>query len=206
MASFVVDDAYHLRLTTDQEFDVIEAFVRRYTNKYIISSEVGHYHCYIVTKTTRKDLRLDVNEHLALKGNGQFSIADVRKPQQMKKYILKDGYYRYKGFSDAEIEKLKKTSHKKGMSKYAESLTALEDDYLTSDCMYTSSINSFMRSVVELQLSYGMKPNYGRLSSYLRYIKMKKNARYIDDFVQEITGLGNFDTGAFKFDLNNLPD
>jgi hypothetical protein len=183
MDKFCNIGVYHLRLTTDLEFDLIEGFVKERSDQYIISHEVSHYHCYLVTDVTRKDLRSAVNEVLKLKGNGQFSIADVRKPQQMKKYILKDGNFRFRGYTEQEIKILRLCSNKKGMDKYSDELSVLEENFYSDKSI---TLESYMVSVVNLQLSYGMKPVRNRLQSYARYVEMKRSPARVRSYVREL--------------------
>lgn len=182
MAQFVGIGAIHLRLTCDYDFDRIIKFVELLSDQYIISHEVTHYHCYIVTDKDRVMIRSMVNEELELKGNGQFSIAEVRKVQQMKKYILKDGYYRYKGFSDNEIHKLKRCSTKKGMSKLGEAIQVLEDKYLT-DARYNHF--EFMTDVIKLKVSYGTKSPRSWITSYSDYMLVRRSPHHIRTILEE---------------------
>lgn len=178
---------YHLRLTTDKSFDVIETFVSKYSQEYIISSEVGHYHCYMITGVSRVELRKDVNDSLELKGNKGFSLADVRNTKQMKKYILKDGYYRYKGITEQEINKLKLTCFKKGMNKFSEELSQLEEEFLSGSIKTgRERIVQHMERVLKLRLSYAMKPNRNQLESYVDYMMMRLSNAEVKDYAKRL--------------------
>lgn len=178
---------YHLRLTTNKEFDEIETFVSSYSQEYIISSEVGHYHCYIVCEYTRKDIRGFVNTKLQLSGNKGFSLADVRNKKQMKKYILKDGYYRFKGIPEEEINKLKLTSFKKGMNRFSEELSLIEEDFLSGPIHNgRQRIVQHMVKVLELRISYAMKPNRNHLESYADYMMMRLDKKELNNYAKHI--------------------
>lgn len=172
MDHFTLLGALHIRLTCDLSFDVVEQFIKNISSKYIISHEVSHYHCYVITSLDRVAVRLKVNTDLSLKGNGQFSIADVRKPTQMKKYILKDGFFRYFGFTDSEISVLKLSSVKKGMDKYSDDLVLIEDRWFSRQIIH---IDDCIAQVIQLQVSYGIKPRFSQLQSYAYYLRCKRD-------------------------------
>lgn len=176
-------NTYHLRLTTDKSLDIIEQFVTPISEKYIISHEVTHYHVYLETTQIRKDLRVLINQQLQLKGNGQFSIADARDPKQLKKYVLKDGYYIYKNFTKQEIAQLRKLSTKKDKTQYSIELQELEDTFILSPHM---AAEDFLTRVIQLQVTYSMKPRRTTLAPYIQYCIIKKTPHKAKSLARQI--------------------
>lgn len=131
MDVFVDRKAFHIRLTFTAAMDLVETFAKGITDEYIVCSEVTHFHCYVATRMTREELIIMINEKLDLHGNKQFSCTDVRSKRQMKKYVLKDGFYVSSGFSEKELRILKKLSVKKFGEEFETRRGLLEDDYLS---------------------------------------------------------------------------
>ena len=101
----------------------------------------------------------------------------------MKKYILKDGNFRFRGYTEQEIKILRLCSNKKGMDKYSDELSVLEENFYSDKSI---TLESYMVSVVNLQLSYGMKPVRNRLQSYARYVEMKRSPARVRSYVREL--------------------
>lgn len=126
---------WHLRLTLESDLDTVSRNIDNLCNQYIISQELSnagkmHYHCFLVCDKSRDFMRKFITEKFEVKGNKDYSLAPVKSARQMKKYVLKDGNYRYKGYDWQEIKVLEKSSSKKIDEEYKNRLGEIEDEYL----------------------------------------------------------------------------
>lgn len=183
--SFLGSESFHIRLTLKSNLDTIQSFVNKIGSKYIICDELTHYHIYLQTQTTKKEIIIKIKEQLNLKGNEQFSVVVVKNKQSMKKYILKDGRYVFRNFTDKEIEILRKLSFKKGIDKLKISLDKFEEDYYSGEIVFTT----FACKYINLKIEYGQNIYGNHIKAYLNRIKMKKNPSYVREYVEELMRL-----------------
>lgn len=149
LEKFLGIEAWTIRFTTKHTFDEIESFIDKYvTHKYIISMETRpkqHYHCYVESQLVKSEIGALVNKHLGLKGNQQYSCIRVGNKRQMKKYTLKDGYFRYQNYEYEEINVLRKCSTKKlRNSDFTEKLGLLEEKYMGTHQSWDSFIDHYL--------------------------------------------------------------
>lgn len=182
LESFLGLESFHIRLTLQSDLDKIKKFIETITKKYIICDELTHYHCYAVTQMVKKEIVREVKNKLQLKGNEQFSVIKVKNKNQMKKYILKDGNYIYKGFSENEIEILRKLSFKKGIDKFQTQLETLEQQFYEKQIGFSK----FGELYVQLKIDYGQKLYGNHIKAYLNRVRMKQNPEYIREYISEL--------------------
>lgn len=194
MDRFVDTTAFHLRLTINEELENIQSYVKEITDKYIICSEVGHFHCYIETNKTREEISKTLKETFKVSGNKGYSLTHVRSKRQMKKYILKDGFYVHSGYTDKEIECLRKLSVKKFGDEYQNRLADLEDKLLSTDYRTMGTKYEFKKFIENFMI---LRAEYGNLrkcdiEGYINrmYIKWKGTnavqeltAKWFSDFI-----------------------
>lgn len=185
MDKFCGIEFWHLRITTHQSIETIKLLIECVSVKYIISSEDGHYHCLFQTAKKRKELREEINKH-GFKGNKDFSLTTVRDVKKARSYVVKDGSYIFKGYTQKEIEDAYKLSFKK--KGYSEDLLELEEKYLTKGMMF----ERFVEAVVSLKVQYNHNLNKTHIKSYLEKMRCKQDPQYLRSFCQELFSNGYY--------------
>lgn len=148
--------AYHMRLTINAEMDTIKQFIETLTDTYIICSEVTHYHIFVITSTHSCDfLKEQIKSKLNLHGNKGFSCLPSRNKRQLQKYILKDGFFIYKGIDDAVISRLHKSSVKKYGEEFETKLGLVEEMYFKGRKDERNFLN-FCANYIMLRAEYGL--------------------------------------------------
>lgn len=181
--SFLGLETFHIRLTLKSELENIIDFIETsITKKYIICDELTHYHCLAETQMSKKEIVRVIKEKLNLKGNADFSVIKAKSKQQLKKYILKDGNYKYKGFTDEEIKLLRKQSFKKGIDKLQIVLEGYEIEYYNGDISFTQ----FGERYIQLKIEYNQNIHGNHVKAYLTKIKMKKNPDCIREYISDL--------------------
>lgn len=182
MENFLGINKWHIRLTMDSNLETVEKQIRTLTKTYIICDEISHYHCYCIIQMKKPELITHIKTLFNVKAE-KYSCVLVRKPKQMKKYILKDGNYAYNGFTDDEIQILRKCSNKKGTDKFKKELDILEEEYFTSKY---NTIHTFATKYVQLKINYGQNIYGNHIKAYILKIKFKKNPLEIHNYVDEL--------------------
>lgn len=197
---------YHLRLYRTISLEEMSQFIDGISKitKYIISKEYSktrgeHFHCYLVFEDAKDLLKnreqgirdIFIKRFNIQDANSDYSFSPRRNENQLKKYVLKDGQYRYKNIPKDEIEALVKASNKKGKDQFGEDLTRLEDNYLKSKDM---TIKSFYHSFVKLKVSYGQNIYPSHCDAYVYKIQFKKDPRKIIDFVESRLAMMRLDS------------
>lgn len=191
-----VTRGYHLRLHVSCDVDLAYTLLDSMFNKFIVSTENGnHLHVAFCIESTddrlknKMDLlRKQVKESFAqyanvdTKGNRFYSIAQQRS-KRLVSYVLKDGHYRYKGYSDETIEQYKIKSFKKGS--FQKQLNLLREKYLDQDADSTYDISHFAADIIRLKSEYSQSINLAQIKAYCRSIYYKKNPTLIYDQIKE---------------------
>lgn len=193
MEKFLGLGFFHVRLTTTKDICEIENFIKRHSSKYLISSEITHYHClcYLEGDPIYKNskFRADLKQILQIDGNKAYSISRCRSQKQLMKYTLKDaGTYVYSGFDDEQISAMSRCSYKKGKDKFAEELADLEEQFINDKYM---TIHGFGEKLVKLKVSYNHNLHSNHLVAYLRKMEIKKHGHVaVSRYVEQL--LANF--------------
>lgn len=166
---------WHTRLTLISDIKKVEQFIHTLSpTKYILCDELNHYHCYFETQTSKKILR-ELITGFAGSGNEHYQLTAAKNTRQLKKYILKDGNYTYKGFSDDEIEIFHKLSNKKGMTKLQKELDLLLEKYYGNNLFSTRQL---IKSILLLKDSYGQPTNPNTLANRIAMYERIKTKNY----------------------------
>lgn len=111
-----------LRITSETAtFEDIIAIVDPVCDRYIISLEQAnsrHYQCYVryIGEDDLKYSKLRYRfKQAGYSGNGSISITKMRNSNLMI-YVLKEGNFQYKGFTQEEIHELQEQSYEKPKS------------------------------------------------------------------------------------------
>lgn len=177
MEKFLGSDSWHIRLSHNRSFDEIESVIQQISQKYIISMERPkiHFHCYVRTTKSEKDMRSILVDH-QLHGRNKYSMTKVREEEQMKKYVVKEGDIRYKGFSDKEMEIFIKKSKSKDKHYFVE----LEDQYMEGKLTY----KEFAIAHVKHKTRMGQRLNPNQIKQYLTSVFLRKNPDEIEYWME----------------------
>lgn len=187
MDQFLNLSLLHVRVTTDKTLDEVVSLICLDPLKYIVSQEGFkeshlHYHALIQTQDVeaiRRSLK-----SAGITGNKCYSISTVRNERQLSKYILKeDGPYKYKGFTQEQIDLFKKCSTLKGKKGFADALTPLEDSYIAGSL----DLDTFIYKFLELKVSYGQNIYPSHIQAYFMKMRMRKDPSYIRAVTQTLS-------------------
>lgn len=177
----------HVRIHTQKPLEDIKKVFDLYS-AYIISTEVGerqHYHVCLSEPAGRLDTLFGKNDFNVIRhrlkkelelpaGNGALSIKGVRNVEAMKRYVLKDGSYIYKGYTEDEVKMLYLTSYKKYDKKqFAIDVDEIRTQYLENKLSYYDACDSY----VELKLMYNFRPRYNDDIGVVQGWYMRKHGR-----------------------------
>lgn len=182
MNKFLGIDNYHIRLTIDNTLEHVKTVINKIGVKWIISHEVTHFHCLVQTQKKKKDITDIIKKELEIKGNEKFSVVPVRKLSQMKKYILKDGFYEYQGYDEKEIEILMLCSNKKGMDKISTEIQELEEEFMSGNILFLR----FCEKYVKIKIDYGQNIYGNHIKAYCYKMRMKKSPDFIRSYVSNL--------------------
>ena len=183
MEQFLQIERYMIRLTNDVDISEIETLISPLTTGvYIIGSELSckgkrHFHIYLETQNDEKTLRESINK-AGYKGIQGYNIKKADNNSKIKRYVVKDGEFVYKGIDEKLINQWVKMSHSKIKDGYADERTALEDKFI---CDPRNTYMQFGTQILQLENKYGIKPLRNRHVSYINYMRIKKNPEYASE-------------------------
>jgi len=169
-----------IRLTSPTAtFEEIREIFDPISDKYIIALENAnsrHFQCYVnyIQLDDLKNSKLRyLLKSLGYKGNEKLSITK-KKSDNLCSYVLKDGNYIYKGFTDEQIKDLVEKSYEKPVS-YKKQKQILLQTYLDDKIKQDELIIGL------IQLTTRFEGNYNRttLIQYVNMAKMKKHPKLI---------------------------
>lgn len=161
--------SYHLRLTTDMDFDKIEEFVQKISSKYLLCQEEGHYHAVVLLMLKTKEVREMIKIDLGLKGNACYSLKEAQSLNDLCQYVCKQGNVRYLGYTFIEVNAFKKLAYKKDGMK--EVLKKLEMDYVSDNL----SDREFGEAYIKLLVEHDKNLHGNQIKAYLLKMRVKKN-------------------------------
>lgn len=188
----------HIRVRKQiQKEALVKAFDDRY-KKYIISTEVGkskelHHHILLIlsnkakvyTGTRTCPFTTWLKKEFGFKGNSDFSCVPARDQKQLSKYVVKDGSYVHKGFTDKEIKFFSTASNKKGKDEFKKELTKLEDSYYKDK----TEIYQFYEAFIKLKISYGQNIYWSHCDAYVTKVMFKKDPSLICQYTSRRLGM-----------------
>lgn len=184
----LITDTIHVRVHTTKSRQECLSLFQQTFKKFIISYECGHIHVLLVTphkewidKSRDTKLHSWVKESFSVKGNGEYSIKLARNKKQLKKYVLKEGDYEYKGFTEEELKNYQKASNKKGLDKISKEIQENEMMYFQGKI----TIEEFYERYVDIKVSYGQNIYWNHMDAYVQKIKFKNNKKLIAYAVNE---------------------
>lgn len=163
-------ETYHLRLTTELDYDRIEEFIQSVTQKYILAHEDGHYHAVIlINKKEKSAIKERINKELDIHGNKGYSMTLAKSINDLSAYVTKDGDIRYLGYTFLEISAFKKMSYKKGGM--SDEIKELERKYVMDEL----NDSEFGISYINLLVRYDKNLHGNQIKAYLLKMRVKKN-------------------------------
>lgn len=162
-----------LRISSETAtFDDIIALVDPVTDRYIISLEQAnsrHFQCYIryIGEDDLKYSKLRyIFKQAGYTGNGSISITRMRNANLMI-YVLKEGNFQYKGFTEAEIMELQEQSYEKPKS--------VKDQKKEIDQYYLDTLDhtGWLRKRICLLMEHNMGYNRVKLQQEFKTLEMK---------------------------------
>lgn len=185
-----MSDVIHIRIKKKIDEDSLqELFHQHNIKRYIISNEGDHLHVLVQTlkgvwfdksEGSKTLIARVLKEKYGLKGNKDYSVALAREPNQLKKYVLKDGNYKFKGFKEDVINLFRLCSNKKGKDKLAKELQQLEEDYFQGEM----STEELYEKFIALKLSYGQNIYWNHTDAYIQKLQMKRSPQIIKERVR----------------------
>ena len=174
-------ETYHLRLTTELDFDKVESFICGITQKYILAHEEGHYHAVIlINKKDKKDIREKINKDLDIRGNKGYSISLAKSINDLSAYVTKEGDLRYLGYTFLEIAAFKKMSYRKGGM--LDEIKELERRYIIGDL----DDMEFGTSYINLLVRYDKNLHGNQIKAYLMKMRVKRNPGYSREIYENL--------------------
>lgn len=188
-----------LRLTDDGsvlDMDKTQQITTKY-DKWIISEEGDgdhtrlHHHIIISTK---QDIKRDtIRQHIkevypTLKGNKSIYIQPCKDKKQLTKYTLKEGQYKYNGFSKDFIKNMERCASPKTDLK--KNIQDIEDQYILGQL----DDKEFLSKYIQLKALHDQPLYLNHIQAYMTKQMTKKNP-----------GLSNLiaDTILFRINLEN---
>lgn len=166
--------SYHIRFhvrDTGLTMDTLENLVTLYCGAYIIGYEDAkspHYHVLVLQCNPDNILEAYKKMYPVAKGNKYFSKSSVKSLRKTVKYCLKDGNFRYKGFSEEEINLMFKKSHQKfDRAQWAEKLDIVLDSSDDPVTLFTD--------ICMLYKEYGKPINFSHIKNIVITNTFNKN-------------------------------
>lgn len=158
-----------LRLSTDDlEFDDVIELIDPLCDRYIIALEYAqsrHFQCYM-RYIQDDDLKYSKLRYMfkskGFVGNGKISITKMRGDNLMV-YCLKDGEYKYKGFTEEEIQELSSKAYEKPMSYKARKKQINEDWFYSEKPLSMEEKTAWLTSRIQLCIEFDMGYNRRKL-------------------------------------------
>lgn len=162
-----------LRISSETAtFEDIIALVDPVCDRYIISLEHAnsrHFQCYIryIGEDDLKYSKLRYKfKQAGYSGNGSISITKMRNSNLMI-YVLKEGNFQYKGFTQEEIQELQEQSYEKPKS-YKDRKLEINKYYLD-----TKDHTGWLRQRIHLLIEYDMGYNRVKLLQEFKTLEMQ---------------------------------
>lgn len=182
-----------IRVTTpDLSHNDIKEIIDPVSDKYIISLEHAksrHFQCYInyIDKDDSKQSKLRYRfKKQGLTGNKLLSITQ-QKSDNLKVYVLKEGDYIYKGFTDDQIKNLQAQSYEKKLP-YKTAKRLLLDNY-NMDIKITTT--KLLGQLLGLQIKHRIPYNKERIIQTARSAEMLRDTNEVEKEFRDIIKIYN---------------
>lgn len=169
-----------IRISSEEAtFDDIIALVDPVTDRYIIGLEQAnsrHFQCYIryIAEDDLKYSKLRYRfKSAGYTGNASISITKMRNTNLMI-YVLKDGNFQYKGFTEEEIQTLSEQSYDKPKS-FKELKREVDQYYLE-----TRDHTGWLRKRIQLLIDNHIGYNRVKLIQEFKTLEMESNPKSIE--------------------------
>lgn len=169
-----------IRLSSFKELDIQVTLKMLEPYRYIVSEEGDgvttkyHQHIILVSELETEEIRQLIKKfYPGCKGNSCLYIKASKDKTQLAKYTLKEGNYKYKGFSEKYIQDTFKTSSPKTDLK--KDVRDLEDKYILD----IIDIVKFTEQYLLLKAKHDQPIYMNHVEAYLRKMKLKKEPGYV---------------------------
>lgn len=181
-------DMHFMRLAMIEGLSLDRTMKALVDYKYIIVAEENtrsgkiHQHLLVSDKVHIDDIKKKlVDEYGPIKGNKQWAITNVKdKSPQIFKYIVKDGNFRYKGFSKTLMDAAVKCSSHKGDVK--KEFADLEDAVKLGQI----SFDMFMERNIELRIKHDQNLYTQHIVAYFRKIAIKTGELKVSEYCRNL--------------------
>lgn len=171
------------RLNTDKSKEEILSFLDNHYTQIIVSQECAtrpHFHILITyldsnVKNAQQNLRNHLKNVFHVHGNGEYAITETRKGtlNRIGAYVVKEGNYVSKGFTDEILKGFKAVSYKKyTKQEFQNDLNAINEEFLMD--LNETNIKEYIRKYVNLKVSYNQNLNVNTIVNYINLINAKK--------------------------------
>lgn len=178
-----------IRITSDDiSHSELKEFLDPLTNKYIIGLEQEesnrHFQIYAelkVKESSRLDnLRYAIKKRFPeVKGNGKFSIS-VKRTDQLKIYVCKEGKIIYKGFTPEEIEVFRSMSYNKPIS-FSEKIKKLEESFLSLEIFFKDAITQY----INIHLEHSINFTHSKVDAWITRLLCTLDDGYKEIFINK---------------------
>lgn len=165
-----------IRITVE-ELDLEKTFkLFSYAQKFIVSEEGDgdntriHHHILLVTDETSDQIKVRIREvYPTAKGNKSIYTKPSRDKRQLAKYTVKEGNYKYKGFTEKYIQDTFKCS--KAKTDLKKDIDKLEEDYILD------KIGSlvFLEKYIELKVKHDQPLYTNHIKAYMMKMMIKSH-------------------------------
>lgn len=181
-------------LTVEASYDIFNRY-----DKFIVSQEGDglntrvHQHIILCGSMTKVDIRAFLAIHYpSLKGVQGLYIQAAREYEQLTKYTVKEGNYKYKGFSDAFVNKMLKLSVPKTDLK--KDITANEDMFILGEIDRVTFVNNY----VALKIKHNQRPVKNHIVSYVLMILMRVDEYKLASYCRSINEACDYELGTYR--------
>lgn len=157
-----------IRITVD-DLDLEKTYnLFNYSSKFIVSEEGDgdntriHQHILLVTDETSDKIKERIREvYPTAKGNKCIYLKPSKDKRQLAKYTVKEGNYKYKGFTEEYILNTFKCS--KAKTDLKKDIHKLEDDYVLGNIRS----HEFLEKFIELKVKHDQPLYTNHIKAYM---------------------------------------
>lgn len=169
-------------LTLDKTCSLFDQY-----SKYIVSEEGDgfntriHHHILLVTQENAEDIKKKIRDvYPTATGNKCIYCKPCRDKRKLKKYTLKEGNYKYKGFDSQKISDAFKTSVKKTDLK-AE-VVFNEDQLILGKITF----QKFVEKYVDIKVTHDQPLYQNHIEAYVTKVGIRANVLSKSDYSRNI--------------------
>jgi hypothetical protein len=158
-----------------------------YMDMIIVCQETGktgllHFHCLLHKQELHRETIKDIlkETYPTVRGNKDYSISLSRNKQQLTKYLLKDGNYKYKGFPSRFIQKMEVLSYSTNEMKRR--FQILKDKVTLKEI----SLSDYMLECINIKVEYEQPLYRNHMSAHFLQIAIKLGDLTPEQLVQQL--------------------